>query len=50
MERLRAGELGRDMDGLRGDELRRIDCRIGLAIVLEPREGGEGMGKTGRRR
>jgi len=29
MERLRAGELGRDLERLRGDGLRRIDCKIG---------------------
>ena len=43
MEGLRAGELGRDLAESRGDALRRIDCRIGFAIVLCG-------GKTERRR
>jgi len=42
METLRAGEFGRDIDGLRGEGLRRIECKIGLAIVFEPRRGGDG--------
>jgi len=44
---LRAGELGRDLEGLRGDGpmgdgLRRIDCR---AMVFD-----QGRRRTGRRR
>jgi len=39
---LKAGELGRDLEGLRGDGLRSIDCR---AMVLD-----QGRRKTGRRR
>ena len=43
MEGLRAGELGRDLEELRGDGLRRIDCKIGFDIVLD-------RGETGGRR
>ena len=42
METLRAGELGRDLEELRGDALRRIDCRMG--VVIEARWGGGGGG------
>ena len=34
MEAWKAGELGRDLEELRGDTLRRIDCKVGFAIIL----------------
>lgn len=34
MERLSAGEFGRDLGELRGDGLIKIDCNIWLAIDL----------------
>jgi hypothetical protein len=34
METLKAGEFGRDLEDVRGDALRRIDCSMGFAIVL----------------
>jgi len=37
METLKAGELGRDLERLRGDGLRRIDCKIGFPIALDGR-------------
>ena len=39
----RAGELGRDLEELRGETLRRIDCKVGFAMVLwgEIEEGEE---------
>jgi len=47
MEGMKAGELGRDLEELRGDPLRRIDCKMGVAIVLcgaiEEGEGEEEM-------
>lgn len=42
MESLRAGEFGRDLGELRGDGIKRIDCRIGFAIVLERGRRGRG--------
>jgi len=52
MEGLGAGELGRDLGELRGDELRRIDCNIVFAIVLNRGKTGEDkwMGRSRRRR
>lgn len=50
MEALNAGELGRDLGGLKGDELRRIDCKTRVAIALDGREErGREVGTTGRR-
>jgi len=48
MEGWKAGELGRDLEELRGDTLRRIDCKVGFAIILyggdRGRLGGGGGG------
>lgn len=41
MESLRAGEFGRGHGELRGEGLKRIDCRIGFAIVFERGRRGE---------
>jgi hypothetical protein len=48
MEGPRAGELGRDPEGFRGDGLMRIDCKVGLAIVLN--RGSMGRMRRRRRR
>jgi len=48
-EALRAGELGRDLEGSSGGGLRRIDCKTRLDIVLN-REQTRRMRRRRRRR
>lgn len=46
-EALSVGELGRDFGESKGDELSKIDCKTGIAIVLDWREGREASGEDG---
>lgn len=50
MERFSAGEFGRDHEESRGEELRRIDCKIGFAIVLSWGDEEDGVEEERRRR